>query len=247
MHTRGGGGGGGTSQIESNAQAGGGVRGGGGGGGGSGGISGPATSTGGVALITDSGGFRRPLTEGSPNFQWSTGDSTLSDNVYLTAASGGLLYDYNTFEFGIPLNNTTITGIEVKIEAASTGGGAIGMELSWNGGSSVTSSGNATPVLTTTDTVYTLGGPSNTWGRSWTPSEINSGLAVQLTSGAGGQKVDAVFIKVYYQSTGGGGGGGQMIAVPSNHFFANVYSAFGSAVQGLWSNILSYFFGWFVR
>jgi hypothetical protein len=119
--------------------------------------------------------------------------------------------DYHTLTFNVPAGDT-ITGIAVKLEAsASQAGGTFGVELSWDGGSTVTTNGKATPALTTSDAVYTLGGSSDTWGRSWSASEFsNANFRARVTGNPSNNTVrlDALQVRVYHQATGGGAGGG---------------------------------------
>jgi hypothetical protein len=140
----------------------------------------------------------------------SGADAYASDGSYATAAASAAS-DFQTFNFNIP-GTDSITGISVKLEASgSTAAGTFNVELSWNGGSSVTSSGKATAVLTTGDVVYTLGGSSDTWGRSWTPTELSNGnFRIRITGNPASNTVrlDAIQVRVYHQASGGGGGGG---------------------------------------
>jgi|GEM_PF-2738431 len=133
-----------------------------------------------------------------------------SDGSYTTAGASAAS-DFQTFNFNIPATDS-ITGISVKLEAsASSAAGNFSVELSWNGGSSMTSSSKTTSTLTTSDVVYTLGGSSDTWGRSWTPSELsNANFKVRITGNPSSNTVrlDAIQVRVYHQATGGGGGGG---------------------------------------
>lgn len=75
----------------------------------------------------------------------------------------------------------------------------------------MTQTGRTTPTLTTSDAVHLLGGASDIWGRSWVPSEFNSGsFRVRVTGNPSSNTVrlDALQVRVYHQATGGGGGGG---------------------------------------
>jgi hypothetical protein len=132
-----------------------------------------------------------------------------SDGSYATAAAGAAS-DFSTFGFNIPATDT-ITGIAVKLEAsASSAAGTFSVELSWNGGTNV-GSGKSTNTLSTSDVVYTLGGASDTWGRSWTPTELNNtNFRLRITGNPSSNTVrlDAIQVRVYHQATGGGGGGG---------------------------------------
>ena len=156
-------------------------------------------------------GFEAPSATGELYSEWTGGSNALSsDGVYATAASTNLRQSYSLFGFNVPGGNT-VQGIEVKLEASgSTGAGTIQVALSWNGDSSVTAT-KATSVLTGSDAVYTLGGPSDTWGRGWTPAELGDANFVVRVIGQPDQntvRVDAIQVRPYTQAGGGGGGGG---------------------------------------
>ena len=136
-----------------------------------------------------------------------------TDGTYATTAAA-VASNYSNHGFFVPGSNQ-IDGIAIKIETSgTTAAGNIGIELSWDGGTSWTSSGNSTPTLTTTDVVAIVGGVSDTWGRSWSGSEFsNANFAVRLTGNPSSNtvQVDAIQVRVYHTATGGGGGGGGVI------------------------------------
>jgi 6-phosphogluconolactonase (cycloisomerase 2 family) len=176
---------------------------------------GQATTTGGTIgggeEIGSTPGFQAPTANGSPNNEWTNGTNGIaSDNVYATAASTNLRQSYSVFGFNVPSGNT-VTGIEVKLEASgSTAAGTIQVGLSWNGDTTITAT-KATSILTGSDVVYTLGGPADTWGRSWTPTDFdNANFFVRVVSQPSSNtvRVDAIQVKPYHQAGGGGPGGG---------------------------------------
>jgi hypothetical protein len=166
---------------------------------------------GGGEEIGETPGFQAPTANGTNFNEWTSGVSGYaSDGAYATAASANLRQSYSVFGFSVPGGNT-VTGVEVKLEASgSTAAGTIEVALSWNGDSSVTAT-KATSVLTGSDVVYTLGGESDTWGRTWTPAELsNANFFVRVVAQPDGNtvRVDAIQVKPYHAATGGGGGGG---------------------------------------
>jgi hypothetical protein len=189
-------------------------------GGGSGAIGGEAPAgqgtttgggTGGGEEIGSTPGFIAPGTSGAVHNEWTNGSNGIaSDGAYATAASTNLRQSYSVFGFNVPGGNT-VTGIEVKLEASgSTAAGTIEVALSWNGDSTITAP-KATSVLTGSDVVYTLGGPSDTWGRSWTPAEFgDANFCVRVIAQPDGNtvRVDAIQVKPHHAAGGGGGGGG---------------------------------------
>jgi len=89
-------------------------------------------------------------------------------------------YDYN---FGLP-GGATVDGIEVRLDwYVNTAAGApkLEVELSWDGGTSWTSA-KKTNNGKTIEQTHILGGPTDTWGRSWTVDELsNANFRVRIT------------------------------------------------------------------
>ncbi len=127
-----------------------------------------------------------------------------SDNSYATSATTDPLGRISTFGLNIP-SDATINGLEVTLEAkVSFGTIGIPFSLSWNNGSSFTSTKSNT--ITTTEQVFTYGGPTDTWGRTWTPSELsdaNFQVKIDPSSSAFIVSYDQIRVKVYYTSGGG--------------------------------------------
>lgn len=163
--------------------------------------------------------------------------------MYTTTSVNGARQTYGGFDFSVPTNNT-ITGFEVKIEASgSTAAGTISAKLSWDGGGSLTTA-QTTGTLALTDGVFTLGSPSDTWGRVWTASELISfRLELIGNTSANTISVDAIQVKVYHQASGGGGRGGGMIYADPQHQYASVYSAF-DAIKSSFDDFLRHLFWW---
>jgi hypothetical protein len=85
--------------------------------------------------------------------------------------------------------------------------------LSWDGGTSVTSV-KTVSLSGGSDTVFTFGGPSDTWGRTWSESDFaSSNFRVRIISQSSGSdiSIDAIQVKVYHSSGGGSSGGGSDI------------------------------------
>ncbi len=182
-----------------------------GGGQGGGGNSGEAGQGQDGANIAPDPDFFRPTTNGSPHNEWTSGSNAYaSDGTYATAASTTLRQTYGGFGFNIPGSNT-IQGIQVKLDASgSTAAGTIQVALSWDGGNTITSL-DATPTLSGSDVVYTLGGQTNLWGRSWTATELNNtnfSLRVVAQPSANTVRLDAIEVRIYHTAGGGGQGGG---------------------------------------
>ena len=233
QHIKGSGGGGGSaSAIGGAAPAGDGVRTGGGEGGGD------ADPDSGDSIGNEPG-FNAPSSN-SGSFT-NGGNAYSSDGSYASAAST-LTHTYGAYGFVVPEANT-IEGIEVKLEgSATTNAGTLSARLSWNNGSSYTSL-KTTQTVSTTDAVYTLGGPSDTWGHTWTPAETANGVfLLELTGTPSGNTVrlDALQVKIYHQATGGGGGGGGAVFKKPDTYYANVYSAVGSEIKRVLEEVLTW-------
>ncbi len=119
----------------------------------------------------------------------------------------------NNYSFGIP-SGSTIDGIEVNTEFSTSSAAQIAtlqVSLSWDNGTTYTTAKSDTVTGTTTDKNSTMGGATDTWGRSWTDSEFANGtflVKVEGKSNAGGTacRLDFLQIKVYYTLATGGGG-----------------------------------------
>ena len=156
-------------------------------------LSGAELDTGWLNPTTSDGAFDHPekaYTDGGP------GDAKGLD---------GQTHDYYGYQPTIP-SVVRIDGIEVRLDAKYKDFvGRFYVELSWDGGQSWTSTGYNTGDLTTEEFPYILGGPNDTWGRTWAASEFTqSDFKTKLiaSSPGGGQvKLDWVPVKVHYTKT----------------------------------------------
>jgi hypothetical protein len=181
---------------------------GGGGLGGSGGGIGDPPPAGGGELIGSDPNYKRPS---SNSGSWTNAANAYdqTDGTYATD-NAGATNNYGTLGYNIPGSNQ-IDGIEVKLEiSGTTAAGDISVDLSWNNGSNWTST-KTTPTLTGTDTVVTLGGTSDTWGRAWATSETADGtFLVRVTGNPSSNtvQIDEIQVRIYHAASGGGSGGG---------------------------------------
>ena len=155
----------------------------------------------------DDTGWKNPIAnEGNSN--WNNPEySYASDNLYMTTTTtgedGATVKLYN---FGIPIpSGSTINGIEVGIEAKismAKGLRKVRARLMYNERTSETTTYNETAPLTTSDTYYTLGYPTDTWGRNWNVVDFsNDNFAVRVTSNMNKDytiSLNHVRVKVYY-------------------------------------------------
>lgn len=115
-----------------------------------------------------------------------------------------LYYDYDVPS--LP-TGVTINGIEVRLDAradSTSGNPKICVELSWDGGTTWTTA-QSTNNLTTSEATYTLGGPSDNWGHTWSESQLsNSNFRVRVTNVASNTSrdfsLDWVALNVHFYS-----------------------------------------------
>jgi hypothetical protein len=126
-----------------------------------------------------------------------TGSSTACNS---TAKDRHIYYNFS----GMPGAATAINGIQVRLDAradSANGAPKICVEISWNGGTTWSVVKN-TSNLTTTETTYTLGGTTDTWGHTWTAAEL-ANLRVRITNvSSNGNRdffLDYVAVNVTYQ------------------------------------------------
>ena len=80
----------------------------------------------------------------------------------------------SNFGFSVPAGSA-IQGIEVKLNSradSTSGSPRFCVQLSWNGGASWTTA-LTSGTLSTAETIYIVGGVTNTWGRTWTNTDFN--------------------------------------------------------------------------
>lgn len=113
------------------------------------------------------------------------------------------------YNFGISMpSGAAIDGIEVHLEAkadSTTGSPKMCVQLSWDGGTTWTTA-KSTSTLTTSDVTYTLGGSADTWGRTWSDTELsNSNFRVRVINVASDTardfSLDWVTVKVHSSSS----------------------------------------------
>lgn len=152
--------------------------------------------------------FHSPSLSGDPG-EWTNGDNAFtSDDTYANTNDDNDDEGYRNFAFNIP-DGVTIDGIEVALESKQEGITCeLQTRLSWNG-SNFTD--RQTIVPEEDDTILTVGGATDTWGHSWTPSELNNDFVLEVrfndpgsnctTQGQGSHDdifLDNVQVRVYY-------------------------------------------------
>ncbi|KND51767.1 MAG: putative hemagglutinin/hemolysin-related protein [Parcubacteria bacterium C7867-001] len=163
------------------------------------------------AIVANTG-FLLPSATKSPN-NWSnaTNAFTFQNGSYATETNENDEQGYGSFNLPTIPSGATILGIEVEARAKSsdTNGCQLQTRLSWNNGSSNTST--KTTNLSGSDTTYTLGSASDTWGHTWSASEFtntNFVAKVSFDDASGGNcsgstvSLDHIRVRVTYQQSG---------------------------------------------
>jgi len=134
----------------------------------------------------------------------------VSDNGYaLVGSTTEKTFETGNYNFMIP-NGATIDGIELQAEISASSvlsTFSLRYSLSWNSGSSYTST-KTNSVTGTTDSTKTYGGSSDDWGHtSWAWNELADGTfrikAAASDAGAGGPylRLDYMAVKIYFTRT----------------------------------------------
>ena len=138
----------------------------------------------------------------NPTNAYADGGGAASVSVSSGSTQRHQFYNYN---ISIP-TTATIQGIEVRLDwwvNSTAGSGNLSAQLSWNNGSNWTSSKQDTTLSTSERTVI-LGGPGDTWGRTWTVSQLSNAnfrVRVSAYNGASSSKtfyLDWVPVRVTY-------------------------------------------------
>ncbi|MBZ9578745.1 hypothetical protein KJA14_02740 [Patescibacteria group bacterium] len=144
-------------------------------------------------------------TSGSNSGDWTNPDNAISDGsgAAVTTAKN-TEHTWWGFGFSIPNDNTIIDGIEVICDAWTGTDGPDNAEiyLSWDGSSWTAAKTQIWP--SPSEDTITSGSSTDTWGRAWSTTEINSdNFRVKVKSIASGKAADDwdldwIRIKVYY-------------------------------------------------
>jgi hypothetical protein len=128
-------------------------------------------------------------------FQTSAGNMLADDGAFAVDTNSGTStttsctatqkdrHVLSNFGFSVPAGST-IQGIEVKLNSkvdSTSGSPRFCVQLSWDGGATWTTS-ITSGTLSTAETMYIIGGVTNTWGRTWTNTDFdNANFRVRLT------------------------------------------------------------------
>jgi hypothetical protein len=146
----------------------------------------------------DGDGFER-----DPTFAFAD-DANFAEN----RNGRGDRHRYYNYGISIPAGCSTIQGIDVRLDwwlDSTNAISSMGVELSWDGGTSWTAAKTDT-VESNTEHTTVLGGSADTWDRTWAVSELsdaNFRVRVTSNSSGGGSNardffLDWVPVKVHY-------------------------------------------------
>jgi len=175
----------------------------------------PVTSTG---YLSPSANAPVTTSSGDNNgYEGSPANAYANDSVFASDVNSGngtstsytstqkdrhIFYNYG---FNIP-SGATITGIQVRVDARAdraSGTRQIYVQFSWDGGTNWTTA-LSTGNLGTSEATYTLGGTTNTWGRTWSASDFsNANFRVRVidvsSNNARDFYLDWIAVNVTYQ------------------------------------------------
>ncbi|MEK7531142.1 MAG: immunoglobulin-like domain-containing protein [Patescibacteria group bacterium] len=150
-----------------------------------------------VALFED--GWNAPsATSDTDNDVGDDAEAFSSNNLSTDLDDDNDDIDYLNFNVSIP-TGATVDGIEVAFEGSRETSRTLRASLSWNNGANFTST--QTLSFSTIEQTLTLGGSTDTWGRTWTAGELaNANFRLRLLTGteSGDINLDQVQVKVYY-------------------------------------------------
>ena len=150
-------------------------------------------------------GFLNPSATGDDYNQWSNPSlAYASDNQDASEDRNLQQQDWFNFNFVIPAG-AAIEGIQVDVEGNNQWeANGIDIELSWDGGTTYTTSGyGAIWPLSSSDSYQTFGDSVDTWGRTWAATDFsNANFRIRFTKKGSidyyAFEVDHIQAKVYY-------------------------------------------------
>jgi hypothetical protein len=111
-------------------------------------------------------------------------NSGTTDNLPFCSDAGKDRHIFGGYGLSVP-GGATIHGVQVRLDAWSNASGEnpfMCVELSWDGGSNW-SAPKTTAMLTNSEQTHFLGSWKDTWGHTWTPSQLQNGsFLVRVTN-----------------------------------------------------------------
>lgn len=185
----------------------------------------PSSNQASVVVSTGATGFRpcapasNATDTGGDNdgYETNAGNGCLADGTTATDAGSGTntvnsctnagkdRHRFWGYALGLPATVTSIDGIEIQLVAGMSNNGGttlICAQLSWDGGTTWTAPQSVSLIGTALAT-YTLGAPTDTWGRAWAVAELDpANLRVRLvdvtTQANKTFRLDGLAVQVHY-------------------------------------------------
>ena len=163
-------------------------------------------------------GFKSPSASASVDTgvgaAWTnTSNIYTSNNVYATCDVGVQVSQRlaaKTFGISIP-GNALIKGIVATIEGKVSGSDHVLTVRIYKNPYTVSPaaadvSNAKTTTITSTETTFTFGSSTDTWGETFTAADVNStdfGVGLEIDTGLATYSIDHVQLKIYYETRGG--------------------------------------------
>jgi hypothetical protein len=193
------------------------------------------------ANATDTGGTGNGF-EGAPTGAYANGGTVA------TNASGiGDRHRYMGYNFNLP-PGATINGIVVRADWWTNvmSGTSLGIELSWNGGTTWTTVKTQSSQSTSDTNNKTVGANNDTWGRTWSASDFSSAnFRVRVTSNCTGSStcssrtfsLDWLPVTVYYTVNTENGDGDNFFIAPTSADMKGIFEFIGNQVCPAINNV----------
>ncbi|HET9915086.1 MAG TPA: PKD domain-containing protein [Anaerolineales bacterium] len=166
----------------------------------------PSTNAAQTSSAGDNNGFQTSSANAYANDSSVATDTNSGTNTNTSCTNNGKdKHRYYNYNFNIPAT-AVIKGIQVRLDAradATSGSPKTCVQLSWDGGTTWTTA-KSTTTLSTTETTYTLGNISDTWGRTWTSGNFsNANFRIRVIDMASNTSrdffLDYIAVNVTYQ------------------------------------------------
>ncbi len=195
-----------------------------------------STSTG---VITGDSGLKSPSIGVAPSGFANSLNVILSDNTYATTTVANASQGYAGFDIAVP-PTAGVAGISIEVEAksADSSGCQLGAELSWDNGTTFTTSNQIMP-LGGSDAIFTMGGATNLWGRTWSSGDFVDGkFVVRLRNIDPGNSctnnsllsVDRLRVRVYHSVNQENGDDDNFFISPTSADMKDIFEFIGEQV-----------------
>lgn len=172
----------------------------------------------------------------NPNNAFADGVSGVTGSAQNIDGAGDR-HRFSGYNFTIP-PNATITGIQTRLDwwlDSTSGTNSVNVELSWNGGTSWTTAKSDTNESTSVSNTRTLGGTTDTWGRTWTTTELNSTnfrvrVTMNSTTATRDFYLDWIPVTVSYSVNTENGDGDNFFVAPTSADMQGIFNFIGQQV-----------------